>query len=116
MPEELKESNGAKKYARYISIGSGHDLLSLVNVARAQGMRCISACKPGWCVFYEIGLYGTPAQMRRADQTWRAIGAKPLSRKPRAAFGVNLDREPESWADPLDNADAAIVVAEGRDQ
>lgn len=105
-----KDVSGARASARYVSIGVPLRLEELVSLARQQGLRIISAYRPGARDYTELALYGRPAQMLATDAAWLAAakkkrkGRKPqrndfLSKKPKAAFGVNLHLPRESWVD-----------------
>jgi hypothetical protein len=62
-------------------------------------MQIISACKPAWHFFNEIGLYGTREQMSAVDAEWAASGHEAKPRSFRSVFGVNLELPRTEWVD-----------------
>lgn len=98
-----------KAFARYVGLGA-LNLQDLVTVARAHGMKVIQGYKPNMHFFYELALWGTPAQMKATEAVWSSAVKKHeegseskagtiLTKKPSAAFGVNLTLQREKWVD-----------------
>ena len=109
MPAKPRRREDAKKegFARYVDIGGKFDLVELVNVARSFGMSCIAGFKPNMHFFNEIALHGTREQMRQTEARWRDAGHRVESKKPAAAFGIGVDREPSKWVDVPPDAQPA---------
>jgi len=87
-----------RKYKRWVSIGE-ISLEKLVNFARENGMQIITAYKPSMNFYNQIGVYGTPDQVRKTDEAWENAGHKVLNRKPRAASNFSVNIPKEEWVD-----------------
>lgn len=87
-----------RKYKRWVMMGK-LGLLELVDVARTNGMRCICGFKVPMCVHNQIGLYGTPEQMRKTEVIWKRAGHKFTSREPSYALSINVDIPQNKWVD-----------------
>jgi hypothetical protein len=90
-----------KKFARYPSCVGELDCQGLCDMARKNGMKIISACKPGMDLFSQIGLYGTAAQMEKTEREWTAAGNELKPAKFKSVFRVNLNIPEEDWEDTV---------------
>jgi hypothetical protein len=86
------------KYARYPNVLTGeYNFRQLVEIAQKNGMKIIIAYKPVMHVCAEIGLYGTPVQMRKTDEEWKAGGTKLISSRWSGIIGVPLNIPRTKW-------------------
>jgi len=89
-----------KRFEKYPSCFGKLSLAALCMVARRHGMYVIAGYKPNMHVYNEIGLYGTPEQMRAVEEVWTKAGNKLKPRSFRAVFGVRVKHIPPSkWLD-----------------
>lgn len=95
-----------KRFARWVSIGGKCEnrrfgqTFALVAIARKNGMKCIIGFKPGMHFWHEIGLYGTPEQMRKTEAAWKSNGHEIKTKKPSGAFGFDVNCPEDQWYEP----------------
>ncbi len=91
-------SMAKRKWKRWVLMGK-LNLNEMVEIARKQGMIIISGSKVSMCVHYQIGLYGTSAQMKQTEGAWIESGHKVTNRQPGYAFSCDVDIPRSGWVD-----------------
>jgi hypothetical protein len=96
----MSKSDRPRKWRRWVGISISYYLRALVDIARNNGMECITAFKP--CLFFynHIGLYGTSAMMTKTESDWRKDKKIEIkNRQPSGCFGIAINIAKDEWAE-----------------
>ena len=88
-----------RRYVRYPSCFGGVDARGHVAIIRAAGAVVIQAYKMDMCCWYTVQLWGTPEQMVKIEEAWKAAKVDVPPRKPSGAWDANRKLPRAQWLD-----------------